>query len=276
MGFTDRRTVLMCRPDWRRPIPAERLWRDNAGPLDTGRLREEWEALRELVDRHVGPVLEIRTEPWAIGMCFVRDLAVTAGGRVVPLMPTLHRGPFEAPLFRRELERAGVSVTRPDRPLPLDGGNVVTDHQGRLLVGVHGEPSDELRTTVRELESITGAPAVAVPLRVDHFPHLDMVLADLAGRGWLAHAEQLPGLVAKSPAWQEFLGGQPLVETGSEDGDRLACNLVVGREAVVGPAVSHRLRSAVERLGLEFVPTPLDEWRKLGSGAHCLTLELTL
>jgi N-dimethylarginine dimethylaminohydrolase len=112
-----------------------------------------------------------------------------------------------------------------------------------------------------------------VPIRNPKFGHLDTAIADLAGRGWLAYRAAFAQPDLRSPAWQPILRDRPVIEVTDAEADALACNVAVVGDAVIG-GLTPRLCRSVERLGLTAVPVDLDEFRKAGGGAHCLTLEL--
>jgi N-dimethylarginine dimethylaminohydrolase len=227
-----------------------------------------------LVDRHVGPVELLTAEPWASAMTFVRDLGLSTAAGVVPLMPGGHRAPFEVPLFAKTLRQLGEATLGGDA-LPIAGGNVLADAHGRLLIGVSDDvPGDDLRSAVACLEAATRRTAYRVPIAGGRFPHIDMALCDLDGRGWLAYPAALGGFDLSRRSWQELFRGLPVIVVDPPDGERLACNLVIGDGVVIGPPIGSTLVAEIAALGIEHVATPLDELLKAGGGAHCLTLEL--
>lgn len=265
----------MCSPRYAPRLAGDRSWTAADEPLDVPRAVDEWERLRSLVHTHIAPVLELQPEPWARAMTFTRDLAVITESAAVALMPTSVRGPFEAPLVHRSLAEAGVPLMATDDPVRIDGGNVLPDRHGRLLIGVtSSEPSEEMRTAVRRLEHATGRPSYRVPLVGGRFPHVDMAISDLQGRGWLAHPGALAGFDADDPAWQTLFVGKPVVVVDEPEGERLGCNVVVGDDVIIGPDLSFDLRRRLESFGFDYHGTPLEELRKAGGGAHCLTLEV--
>ncbi len=242
--------------------------------MDRSQANEQWEQLRNLILEHIGPVDLLQPEPWAPAMTFTRDLALVVDDKVVPLRPLSQRGSFETPLLRRHLASSGISLAL-EEPVHFDGGNVIADSHGRLLIGVTTrDPSDELTAAVRCLESVVGRAAYSVPLAGGRFPHIDMGVCDLNGRGWLIYPGALAGFDVADSDWIDFLHGLPVLVAEPHDGERLACNLVVHGDLAIGPEISSQLRTKVEALGIDYIGTPLSDLRKAGGGAHCLTLEL--
>jgi N-dimethylarginine dimethylaminohydrolase len=115
---------------------------------------------------------------------------------------------------------------------------------------------------------------MAVPLADVRYLHLDTVLADLGGRGWLVYPKGFAHPDLSHPVWRDILAGRPVIEITDDEAKDLACNVVVLGDVVVGGRMSDRLRRAIETLGMRVESTSLDEFRKAGGGAHCLTAEL--
>ena len=191
----------MCSPVFAARLAGEQSWLPTEPPLDRGLAVDQWERLASLISEHVGPVERLQPEPWAPAMTFTRDLGLAVDNQLVLLVPSSRRGPFEAPLVHRRLATSASNATLPERRIRLDGGNVLADSYGRLLIGVTSpEPTDELVGAVRALERATARDAYRVPLSGGRFPHLDMALCDLAGRAWLAYPTALPGFDPATPS----------------------------------------------------------------------------
>lgn len=265
----------MSAPRFAPALVGERSWMPDQPALDPGLALEQWDRLRSLVAAHIGTVIELQAEPWAPAMTFTRDLATVIDGHVVPLMPASTRGPFEAPLAHRRITELGVPLVQTPGVLRFDGGNVVTDAHGRLLIGVTTtKVTDEFMATVRFLEGVSGRPAFRVPVAGHRFPHVDMAVCDLNGAGWLVYPAALPGFDLSDPVWADLFLGLPVITADPSDGERLGCNLVVGDGIAIGPEISAKLQTKLAALGVEYMATPLTELAKAGGGAHCLTLEL--
>ena len=124
------------------------------------------------------------------------------------------------------------------------------------------------------LKRRTGRSAVGVPLGGGRWPHLDMAMADLGGRGWLVHPRALNGYDPTDAAWRSLFAGRPIIEVEADEGDRLACNVVMAGDVVIGPSIGPVTRSRIEALGFDYEAVDVGELTKAGGGVHCLTLEL--
>lgn len=241
--------------------------------VDRGRAVRQWEALVATLQDAGATVEVLPPDPRTPALTFTRDLGVVVEGEVLGLTNLGPRGDREPRRARRWLRRAGVPQRRWSPRDLLEGGNVLDTTWGWLLGVRAGMDADPTRRLAAHLRERTGRRAAVVPLDDPRFGHLDMVLADL-GPLWLAHRPSLQyaGL-GSSPVWDEVLGGRPVVDVTDEEADRLAANVVAVGDVVVGD-LTPRLCRAVQRAGLHPAPVALDEPRKAGGGAHCLTLEL--
>lgn len=266
---------LMCPPEFFDTHHLFNPWMDWREAVDRGRARVEWEALRQAISAAGGEVVVMEPRPDAGAMVFTRDAAlVYAPGRVIILRNDGPRGVVEPPFFSEWFARSGYALEAPP-PDRMDGGNVLRCSDGRYLIGI--KPGSNLRAErylARLLRRLTGARCIGIPLADRRYLHLDMVLADLDGRGWLVHSAGLGGLDLDHPAWRAVFGTAPVIEVTEEEAGRMACNIVIVGRTVIAGFLSERLRRAVGDLGFEVVVTGLDEFRKAGGGAHCLTLEI--
>lgn len=245
-------------------------WHDTVDPV---RAREQWEGLRTAIAAAGAPTVTVPPQPGLSAMTFVRDVAlVYAPHQALLLRNDGPRGAMEPrPVARWFQEQGYETETAPYR---IDGGNVLRCADGRFLIGLKGGAHGRAgRYLARLLGRHGEAGCVGVPLADPRYLHLDLVLADLAGRGWLAHPEGLGTGSLADPSWQRVFRGRPLITVDREEAARLACNVVVVGETVIGGGLSPRLVRAIEHLGLTVAPTPLGEFPKAGGGAHCLTLE---
>jgi N-dimethylarginine dimethylaminohydrolase len=262
----------MGSPRWLPELAPQNTW--HGGTLDVCAAADQWEALRDAVERRVGAVSVLGPAPWAAATTFVRDLGLVVEGDLVRLQPSGLRGRLEPPLLARALAAAGVEFDHRVAPLELDGGNVLADHHGRLVVGLCGEPDAAMQSAVDALKLRTGRAVLGVPLAGGRWPHLDMAMADLGGRGWLVYPAALAGYDRSDPAWRAVFAGRPVIEVDVEEGERLGCNVLVAGDVVIGPPVEARTRTGIESLGFDYEPADVGELTKAGGGVHCLTLEL--
>ncbi len=234
----------------------------------------EWEQLRSLIKARGGRSETIAPASQAGAMTFTRDAALVYGpGRALILRNDGPRGDTEPTRFARWFAESGYETET--TPYRLDGGNVLRCADGRYLIGLKPGSSGRVeRYLARLLGRLTGARCFGVPLSDVRYLHLDMVIADLNGRGWLVYPAGLGGANLTLPEWDAIFLGRPIIEVERDEAARLACNVVPIGNTIVGCGLSRRLIRAIEHLGCEVAVTPLEEFRKAGGGAHCLTLEL--
>ena len=249
-------------------------WMDWQEQSDAERAGEQWHQLRGVVTAAGGEVVAAPANPAAPAMTFTRDGAfVYDAGRALVLRNDEPRGSSEPPLIEAALRDAGLSVETMPAGTRLEGGNVLPCTDGRVLVGLKPGSSGLGEKHLAALVD-RSRDCVGLPLADLKYLHLDMVLADLGGRGWLVYPGGLgPGDLSRA-AWSKVFGDRPIIEVDRDDAARLACNVVIVGDIVITGWASPALTRAIESLGFDVAVTPLDEFRKAGGGPHCLTLEL--
>lgn len=242
--------------------------------VDVGRAVRQWEGVVEAVELAGGKVELVEPNPESGAMTFTRDTAVVAAtGQAVVLRNVGRRGDVEPERIAAWLADNGFATEEPVGQDRIDGGNVVAAE--RWLIGMPlGATRAELDRLADVLADRSGRGAVGIPLAEARYGHLDLALADLGGRAWLASPPALGAPDFDDPRWQTVLDGRPVIAVDDEEAQQLACNVVVVGETVIGGGLTPRLCREIERVGLCPVAVALDEFRKAGGGAHCLTLEL--
>lgn len=243
--------------------------------LDRRAAQRQWEAMCGAVEAAGAAVEVVSAEPHATAMTYTRDGSVVLpDGRVLVLRNDGPRGTSEPAIVAGWFADRGYEVESLSGDQRLDGGNVLHCRNGIWLVGLKPEMDRGGARHVGRLLRQSGVSCVGIPLGSPDFVHLDLVLADLGGRGWLVY---LPGLAEPDlghPRWRAVLGDRPVIEVERDEAYRLACNVLVVGDVVLGSGLSPRLCRAIEGLGLEPLVVNLDEFRKGGGGVHCLTQEL--
>jgi N-dimethylarginine dimethylaminohydrolase len=245
-------------------------WHD---AVDLDRAWIEWEGLCTLIAATGASTAMVSPQPGASAMTFVRDAAlVYSPNQALVLRNDGPRGDVEPRHVTRWFKSQGYRTEM--APYRLDGGNILRCADGRYLVGLKGGAGSRVgRYLAWLLRRHGGAGCIGVPLADPRYLHLDLVLADMAGKGWLVYPEGLGDGKLADPLWQMVFRDRPIITVERDEAARLACNVVVIGETVIGGGLSPRLVRAIERLGLTVAPTPLAEFAKAGGGAHCLTLE---
>lgn len=269
--------ILMSPPNHLDSLHLFNPWMHWSEAIDRKRAVRQWERLRELIES-AGAIVEV-LEPAlpATAMTFTRDTALVYGaGSVLILRNDGSRGDIEPNIVQPWFERRGYTAERMPPRYHLDGGNIVrSTTEGVYVVGVKpGSQAQGETYLVRLLRRTTGDRCLPLPLAHRKYLHLDMVMADLAGRGWLLYPQGLGAVDLADPAWDKVFKDAPIVEVTREEAEQMACNVVVIGQTVVAGALSARLRRSISRLGFDLATTDLDEFRKAGGGAHCLTLEI--
>jgi arginine dihydrolase len=269
--------LLMCPPDYFDTHFMLNPWMGWDEVVNPTLARAQWETLRSALEA-AGATLEILDpDPLAAGLIFTRDaLLCYRPGAALVLRNDGARGELEPAIYRRWLRRHDLALESLGSARRMDGGNVLPTAEGGYLVGLKpGDPVNVARALAARIKRRTGARCIGIPLSDPNYLHLDMVLADLGGRGWLAYPNALGDIDPRSSEWRQVFGGKPIITVDSDEARLLACNVVMVGTVVVG-ALPDRVAREIEALGLEVVRVELDEFRKAGGGAHCLTTPIAL
>lgn len=262
---------LMAPPSHLRTLHLLNPWMRWDEQIDLVAARRQWERLVEVLISVGARVDVMAPSPRSGAMTFTRDTAVVVdAARAVVLRNHGMRGELEPRHVAAWLRRNGFEVHQLPDDDRLDGGNIV-HITGGWLVGI--PPGTDPEAPRRLAQRMGWQPAIGVPLRGGRFGHLDTVLADLGGRGWLVHPDGLADSMLDGPEWVRIWACRQVIEVQPEEARSLCCNVVVVGDAVIG-SLSTRLCRSIEQLGLEPMPLVLDEFCKAGGGARCLTLRL--
>lgn len=274
MGNGGTPRFLMCEPGGYSVHHIMNPWMDWTEAVDVRRAAHQWETLANAIEMTGGQVEAIPNSSRSGAMTFTRDTAVvTAPGRAILLRNAGRRGDLEPEHIGEWLRRHHVTTDELEPDERIDGGNVVPTADGWLLGVPPGATIESVHGFARRLRDETGAAVHGVPIRDPKYGHLDTALADLCGRGWLAHPSALAQPDLTDASWEPVLRDRPVITVTDDEAAHLACNVIVVEGHVIGDLPA-RVVDEVARLGLEPVRVELDEFRKAGGGAHCLTLEL--
>lgn len=247
-------------------------WWEEVSPTIAAR---QWEGLAEAIRRAGGIVRVMPESPRANALAFIRDGVLVYGpGKALALRVGGVRALVETPRIARWMEDRGYHVERFPPRGRLDGGNVLPAGDRWLLGMTPTTDGGPERALARLMHAATGRPVTGVWLPLRRFNHVDTVLADLAGWGWLVYRRGLGEPNLRSGRWAALFGDRPVIEVSDQEAERLACNvLMVGRTAIAG-WMNRRLERRIGGLGLSVEVVSLDEFRKAGAGPHCLAVEL--
>ncbi len=268
-------SYLVSPPSYLDPHFLLNPWMSWHEALDRRVAMRQWENMCRTIE-NTGARLEVLPpEVAASAMTYTRDASlVLPNGEVLVLLNDGPRSTSEPAIVARWFAEKGLAPNYLPPSHRLDGGNVLHCSDGRWLVGLKAGSDRSGAHHLATLLRRGGAECVGIPLADPAFVHLDLVFADLGGRAWLVYRPGLAEPDLAHPRWQAVLGDRPVIEVERDEAYRLACNVLVVGDAVLGSGLSPRLCRAIEALGLEPVAIDLDEFRKGGGGVHCLTQEL--
>lgn len=257
----------MCPPDFYGIEYEINPWMSRSRQSDSSLAREQWAALRDLLES-VGAKVEL-LEP----VDGLPDLVFTANAGLVwhdrvYLSRFRHQArqgetPHDGDWFRA----AGFEVRDVVGDWSFEGAGDALFCGDTLFAGY------VIRSDVNALQWLgadVGCQVVPVQLVDDFFYHLDTCFCPLA-----------PGeAVYHPPAFDDY-GQRAIVNqvpelyaVAPEEAARFACNaVVVGRHVVLNTGCP-RLEAELSRRGYTPHATPLDEFIKAGGSAKCLTLRL--
>jgi len=243
-------------------------WREEVIPRLA---RAQWRGLRDGLVAAGAQVDLLEAERSAPAMTFTRDIGMAIGQRFLIFQNNGPRGDEEPTFVRAWLDARGIANELV--PFPLEGGNVLPLADGRVLVGMPGSDQRAERYFAKLLQRLNGPRCIGVPLVETPYVHLDLALSDLGGRGWLIFPPAFGWPALDDPRWRDVLGDRPVIEVSRADAERLACNVVVVGDTVIGGWIPAPIRERIAALGFNVIEITLDEFRKAGGGAHCLCLE---
>lgn len=277
LGMADGRVrtrLLVCEPAGYGVHHLLNPWMDWTESVDYRNALAQWEALCDAI---VGAGADVDVMPHGSrsgAMTFTRDTAVVIGDQEAIVLHNVgQRGDLEPRFVTEWLRHRGYSLDELANGDRIDGGNVVPTSDGWLIGIPAGAPLEPAQRLARLLRDRSGAVVHGVPLATMRFGHLDTALSDLSGKAWLIYPAAFDQADLGTSAWSKILADRPVIVVDADEAERLSCNVLVIGDHVIG-GLSPRLCHELSRFGLEPVPVDLDEFRKAGGGAHCLTLEL--
>jgi N-dimethylarginine dimethylaminohydrolase len=247
-------------------------------PVDPGRARAQWSALRA---RFVELGLEVDVVPARADLpdlvfCANQVLPIPAAAApdgVARIVPSRMRWPArrgEVPLVTAHLARAGYQVSELADEGPLEGMGDGLWHPGRRLLWA-GAGERSRPAAWAEVAQRFELPVVLLELVSADFYHLDTCLALLAEDACLWHP---PALASAARELVEALVPRRIEVEAAEARERLACNACApdGRHVLLpagAPRTAERLRAA----GFEVIDVETGEFLKAGGSVFCMKLQ---
>ncbi len=261
------RRLLVCPPDHYHIAYEINPWMQRQRDVDTGRAREQWDALEQALTA-AGAVLE-RIQPqrgWP-DMVFTANAGLVSGRQVIASRFRHPERQGETEYFRTWFAAHGYDVINPPATFDFEGEGdalfcgetLFCGYRFRSDIGSHRWIGDRLRCLAISLELID-----------PRFYHLDTCFCPLgAGRAaWYPPAFD-------RYAQQAVRGHVPdLVEVEPDEALRFACNAVVLGRQVILPAGCPVLSARLAARGYRCQAIPMTEFLKAGGACKCLVLHL--
>ncbi|WP_203337095.1 dimethylarginine dimethylaminohydrolase family protein [Nocardioides limicola] len=262
---------LMVSPDHYRIDYAINPYMDPARQPDPSRARDQWQQLKETIERLGGQVEVLPQVAEAPDMVFAMNLGLPLvdpdGSRRIVLSHMRHpQRRIETPEAEARLVADGWTATRlgSDGLGPHFEAGDAFCWRGDLVVG-HGPRTEA--SALQPLAEEVGARVLGVRLTRPGMYHLDLAFCPLDE----ARAMIFPGAFAPASAHLlEQLVPEPLLLSEDEAATFCANSIVVGR-TVVMPACPDRVRAQLEEWGFDVVLVDVSEFHLAGGSVRCLT-----
>lgn len=265
-------TLLMCPPDFFGVDYIINPWMEgNVGKAVRTRAQEQWNRLRARLEEFATLEL-LAPQPGLPDQVFTANAGVVLGDKAVlsHFLPRERRR--EEPHFRSWFKAHGYELFELPPDLPCEGaGDALLDRGGGWLWAGYG-----LRTELDShplLAQWLNVEVLSLRLVDQRFYHLDTCLCPLEG-GWLLY---FPGAfdAYSNQLIEQRVPPEKRLAVSESDAVSFVCNAVnIGQRLIIDHA-SQFLKSTLHAAGFQVIETPLEEFRKAGGSAKCLTLRLT-
>lgn len=257
----------MCPPDYYGIEYEINAWMSRSRQSDRVRSREQWEALKGIIESTGATVELLEPASGLPDLVFTANAALIFGTKaIMARFRPVQRQP-ETPLCAQWFREHGFSVEKIPGDFAFEGAGDALFCGATLFAGYR------IRSEARghqELAKLLGCEVLPLELVNPHFYHLDTCFCPLAPRQALYYP----------PAFDSY--GQKvlqaniddLIEVSQSEAELFACNAVVIDKTVITHAGCDRLHADLRQRGYTPVGTPLDEFIKAGGSAKCLTLRL--
>jgi N-dimethylarginine dimethylaminohydrolase len=261
-----RRSYLMCPPEYFAVTYAINPWMRPDSPVDPERAMRQWSALRDTYLALGHEVRVIEPVPGLPDMVFAANGATVIDGTVLGVRFLNAERAAEAPAYLSWFRANGFS--------PVYEAIAVNEGEGDILVAGdtvlagYGFRSD--LAAADELSLVFGRRVVSLRLADPRFYHLDTALCvlDASTAMYYPAAFDDEGVAALTSVFDE------LIEAKDEDAEVLGLNAVSDGRNVVLAAQATGLARSLSARGYTPVPVDMSELLKAGGGAKCCTLEL--
>jgi N-dimethylarginine dimethylaminohydrolase len=267
----DAQTILMCPPDHFEVAYVINSWMEGQyGKADAALALAQWEALRDVIARHVKVVLQPaqRNLP---DLVFTANAGLVLGKKVIVSRFHAAERQGEEKYDRAWFVENGFEILDWPENLPFEGaGDALFDRGKAILWAGHGFRSDAAGPAV--LEKTLGRKTLGLTLVDRRFYHLDTCFCPLK-TGYLMYFPQAFDLKSQHLI-ETHVAPEKRIIVDEVDALKFCCNAVDLDGTVVMNDASESLQQRLREAGFAPVVVQLSEFIKAGGGAKCLTLKL--
>jgi N-dimethylarginine dimethylaminohydrolase len=260
-------TILMCPPDYYGIEYEINPWMSRQRQSDPARAREQWAALKQLLESTGAKIELLPPQPGLPDMVFTANAALIYRQLAVMARFRHPERQGEVAFDETALRNIGFEIRHVPDDLHFEGAGDALFCGDTLFAGYR------IRSHARghqQIGEMLGCRVIPVELVDPYYYHLDTCFCPLA-----------PGeAIYFPPAFDDY--GRAalqahipnLIEIDPAEAPSFACNAVVVGRSVITNTGCPKLHESLRRRGFTLHETPLDEFVKAGGSAKCLTLRL--
>ncbi|MCA9079163.1 MAG: amidinotransferase [Planctomycetaceae bacterium] len=259
--------VLMCPPDYYGIEYEINAWMSRSRQSDRARAIEQWQTLRQLIEKTGAQVELLEPVPGLPDYVFTANAALVYGRRAIMARFRPQQRQPETPHAAAWFRDHGYSVETIPEPYCFEGAGDALFCGETLFAGYR------IRSDARgqqELGRMLDCEVLPLELVDPYFYHLDTCFCPLG-----------PGQALYYPPAFDDYGRRvlqaridDLIAVCDDEARQFACNAVALGHTVLTHAGCTHLHEALRQRGFTPIGIPLDEFIKAGGSAKCLTLML--
>jgi N-dimethylarginine dimethylaminohydrolase len=260
-------TILMCPPDFYGIEYEINPWMSRQRQSDPAKAREQWSALKMLLEKAGATIELLPPQPGLPDMVFTANAAMIYRDTAVMARFRHPERQGEVQFDAAWLKQAGFEVRPVPDDLHFEGAGDALFCGDTLFAGYR------IRSHARghqQIGEMLGCRVIPLELVDPYYYHLDTCFCPLS-----------PGeAIYFPPAFDDYgrtaLNAHVprLIEVDAVEAPSFACNAVVVGRNVVTNTGCPKLHESLRERGFTPHETPLDEFVKAGGSAKCLTLRL--
>jgi N-dimethylarginine dimethylaminohydrolase len=256
--------VLMCEPTYFDTLDYSINPWMQPGTIDGDKAMLEWKDLIKAYKSQDIEVEVIKQQEGVPDMVFATDQGIVLGKTIILSRFWCDERKGETQHYRQWFTERGYTIKDLPENTYFEGNGDSYFWHDKLLIGV-GYRAD--KKTCRAISKIFDIEVVPLQIVDPAFYHLDVGFLPLNNETAFyypkAFSEESRGLLKKLVP--------NLLEFTEEEANGFAANSVVTDHHVVHQSGNSSFKKKIEDLGYTSIEVNLDEFRKSGGGAHCLT-----